>query len=184
MKYLKTFESFTVVNEAQDLTSQHKGVHDELEKKINSMSEADKAKLKTELENFAKTLGLTIEQMADPKMVAAAMDKKEFDKKIETEIPVTESIVNESIKETWGKIKNYVKDKFWNILTKVGLTGMIAGLVPVCMEAIAKESATNMADITGGTMSPGTATVVGGIAIAVSFAVMMVGLKKSGAMDK
>jgi antitoxin component of RelBE/YafQ-DinJ toxin-antitoxin module len=186
MKYLKTFENFSNVNESNDESDKHKVAYDEAEKKFAAMSEADKAKLKTELENLAKTLGITPEQLVDATLVAKKMEEKGINKKIEAEIPaeVKESLmVNEGLKEMWTKLKEKVKDKFWNILTKIGLGGMIAGLVPVVLGGLAQEGAANIADFTGGTVNPSTGMVIGGIAIAVSFAAMLVGLKKSGAMD-
>jgi len=171
MKYLKTFESYNQADDSLLNSAEGKKIQD----KIDSMSPQDLAKLEAEVAALADKLGLSLEEMKDAEKVSQALVDSGMADKIESMIPV-----KESFSEWWSR----TKDKFYNLLWKLGLGGLLTSLASICVGAEMVSSSTALADfVPDATVHPHLATVVGGVGMAVSLVTTIVGLKKSGKMD-
>lgn len=166
MKYIKTFENYKV-NESSEMTD----VKQKVEQEVKKLSEEDKNKAREELIKLASKLGLTPEDMTDATKVEAALSKKESDLKLES------MLVNEGLREWWEKSKKSVYQWF----TGLGLTGIIGGITSACIGGNLLSQVTTAADFSGASVDPNTAVIVGGVAAAISFIAMIVGLKGQNA---
>lgn len=164
MKYLKKFESFSI-NENES-TAEAKA-EDIIKQKIDSMSEEDKEKAKSELTEMANKLGLSPEEMTDPNKVGAALASKQGQIKLES------ASVNEGLSDWWGRVKNTV----YSWMTRLGLVGVIGGIATAAIGAGFQETATNLADyVPDSVVNPNTAVVIGGIAFVISMTAMLIGM--------
>jgi hypothetical protein len=163
MKYLKKFESFTInENESAEVAAE-----EVVRKKIDSMSDEDKEKVKSELMKMADKLGLSAEEMTDPHKVGAALASKQGQIKLES------SSVNEGFSDWWGRVKK----TFYSWMTKLGIVGVIGSIVTAAIGAGFQEKATNLADyVPDSVVYPNAAVVIGGIAFVISFTAMLIGL--------
>lgn len=166
MKYLKKFESFSINENESPAEAKAEEV---IRQKIESLSEEDKEKAKSELEALAGKLGLSAEDMTDPHKVGAALAEKEGELKLES------PSVNEGLSDWWGRVKN----TFYSWLTRIGVGGLIGSITSVAIGAELQSTATNLADYAPDSIvQPNTAIVIGGIAFVISMAAVILGMSK------
>lgn len=164
MKYLKTFESFSI-NENEGTSA----VEAEVAKKIEELSPEEQENLKGELVEFADKLGLDPSELADKEKVEAALQAQ-------GDITLESLGVNEGISEWWGRVKS--KISAW--LTGLGITGTIGGIITAAVGAEMQSTATTLADYRpDAIVEPNQAVIIGGIAAAVGVASLITGLAMS-----
>lgn len=155
MKYLKTFESFSI-NENQG----NSAAEAEVAKKIEELSPEEQENLKGELIELADKLGLDPSELADKEKVEAALQAQG---------------VNEEF-QWWDRAKS--KISAW--LTGLGVTGLIGGLSSVAIGSEMQSHETTLADFRpDAIVEPNQAVVIGGIAMAVGLAAVITGLAMS-----
>lgn len=160
MKYLKTFESFSI--------NENKGTEEFVKQKIESLSPKQKEELSSQLSDLSDKLGLSPEEMTDAEKVAAALAKNQGSLKLES------LEVNEGFKDWWGKVKK----NFYSWLTKIGVGGLIGSIASAAIGAEMQSQATNLADyVPDSTVDPNLAVVIGGVAFVISMAALIIGLK-------
>lgn len=165
MKYLKTFEGFSI-NENEGASA----VEAEVAKKIEELSPEEQEKLKGELVEFADRLGLDPSELADKEKVESALQAQ-------GDITLESLGVNEGISEWWGRVKS----KISALLTGLGLTGIVGGIITTAIGSSFQETATTLADYRpDAIVEPNQAVIIGGIAAAVGVASLITGLSMSG----
>lgn len=164
MKYLKTFEGFSI-NENEGTSV----VETEVSKEIESLSQEDKEKVKSELLDIADRLGLNPEELADKEKVAAALEK-------ESDLSIKESLVNEGLSDWWKRTKR----KVYGWLAGLGATGTLGGIITAGIGAEMQSAAHNIADYTGQTVEPNQLAIIGLTATAIGVAALITGLVGSG----
>lgn len=113
MKYIKTFESFSINENSSDIS----GVLSVVDNELSKLSEEERNKIIDETKAVASKLGVSLEQLADPEFAVKAM----VDEAENAEIPVEEG---------WaGDVWNWLKSKsssFYRTLGRViGFGGAI-----------------------------------------------------------
>ena len=163
-KNIHNFESFLTEKESFDKSDAKPNNASALVKaKLEDLSPEQKAQLKKELLNTAKTLGLRPEDLTDTKKVQAALSKKSS---------VLESEINEGLKDWFKKISAKAMQLF-------GLGNIMAGIAGLAVNAQIQSGLTDAADLSGASVSPGAAAVVGGVALAIGLAATIVGITKA-----
>lgn len=156
MKYLKTFESYSVnENQGEHVTDLPPDVKENIEKKVQEeaakLTPEQMEEAKVQLEDFAAKHGLTFDELKNnPEKLAAILAK--------TDLP--ELPTNEGIKETFMKIK----EKLGGFLIKLGLVGFASTIIGAATAtAVVGEAAMRNPEV-GGPI---------GMAVGAAFAVSM-----------
>ena len=169
MKYLKAFENFKI-NENDSETD----LEQVITQKAQSLSDEEKEKVRVELSDLAKKLGLSPEDMTDPNKVGEALAKQQG------ELGEVSESLNEGLRDWWGRVKN----QFFKWLTRIGVGGMVGGMISAAVGANAMEAATNLADyVPDSIVEPNTAIIVGGIAFAIGILATVIGLQNQKFTD-
>lgn len=181
MRYLKTFENFAEqeevsANRAPQDSVAPEGISEKTEKtiedKIDAMSPDQLAKAQKELESLASKLKLSVEDLQDASKVEAALKANPLN--------ISESSINEGFNEWWGRVKNKVSS--W--VTRIGAVGIIGSLISLGIGAEMAEHATTLADYSGATVNPSEHMIISGIAMVISTAAVIIGMKMSGSTDR
>ena len=163
MKYLKAFENFKINEEIEG------DIEQVVTQKVNSLSDEEKDKVKSELTNLSNKLGLSPEDMTDPNKVGEALAKHQGELG-----DISESVLNEGLSDWWGRVKN----SFYTWMTRLGIMGMLGGITSAAIGGHALETATNLADyVPDSVVEPNTAIIIGGIALAISLAATIIGMQ-------
>lgn len=113
MKYIRTFESFSVNENAS-----YEGVYDIVRSEINKMTEEQKQGLLDEAQKIADKLGVPLEKMADPEFASKAM----IEEAEKADIPVEEGVFGDAWE--WLKTRSAA---FYRTLSRVlGVGGFLA----------------------------------------------------------
>lgn len=114
MRYLRTFESFSVKINEENETIDKQAIENEIQTKLEESTPEEKEEIKAGLEEFAKKHGLSLEDLKDSSKVQAALEK------------VQESALNEG---WFGDKLNQFKNWIGGFLIKAGLVGYVATIV-------------------------------------------------------
>lgn len=180
MKYVKTFESFNEsfnddsLNEMEAIS---KGVQEIVDKELDKMDDTAKEEAAAGLQKLADTLGLTMDEMGDPKLVADAMVKSKVVKEsVDLEEVIEYEDMNEGFKEWWSKRKVSIG----NWLAKSGLTASVLGIITTAINAGMTEKATNLLDfIPDSQQAIAPMAMIGLVATAIGVSAIITGLKLS-----
>lgn len=113
MRYLRTFESFSVKINEENETIDKQAIGNEIQTKFEESTPEEKEKIKAELESFAKKHGLSLEDLKDENKVQAALEK------------VKESLNEGFFGDKLAQFKNWIG----GFLFKLGLGGMAATII-------------------------------------------------------
>jgi hypothetical protein len=113
MRYLRTFESFSVKINEENETIDKQAIENEIQTKFEESTPEEKEKIKAELESFAKKHGLSLEDLKDENKVQAALEK------------VKESLNEGFFGDKLAQFKNWIG----GFLVKAGLVGMAATII-------------------------------------------------------
>jgi hypothetical protein len=156
MKYLSTFNGFSINENTQ------KELENTISSKIESLSESEIEVIKNDLENFANKIGISIDDLKDEELVKKAL--------LESGLNLESMEINEGLKDWWKRIKN----KFYNFLTKLGMGGMLVGMITSGIGAEMMSSSTNLPNYV--VVTPSSTIVIGGVAFAISLIATIVGV--------
>ncbi len=190
MKYIKKFESFNLYeNVSYDETKKL------AEEAIMDLDSNRQEELKRSIERFTQVNNLDINKMSDPNYIEAEIKKNPALVKaitsamsdvVENE-ELKESILNEgfldTLKSKWESFKDYISEKWATLLMKFGLTGFLVSMGFICALS-ASESATYLADFKVGANLGNEQLAIAGVCAVISAAVGLLGVKKSGVMDR
>jgi hypothetical protein len=167
MRYIKTFESFSI-NE----NSSYEGVYDIVRSEVSKMTEDEKQGLLEEAQKIADKLGVPLEKMADPEFATKAM----MDEVERADIPVEEGYLGDA----WEWLKTRSAG-FYRTLSRVfGIGGFLASAATaitgiVCGSPEREAFTLWLRDLTGiGELDRGTQAILamsGLIGIILSFVV-------------
>lgn len=117
MKYLKTFESYSINENNSELPEEVKSsIEKEMEEQVSKLSPEKMEELKKELQDFASKHGLSTEDLEDPKRIE--------------EILAIYSETNESwLGDKWNQFKSWIG----GFLFKVGLGGFVSSIIGTCV---------------------------------------------------
>lgn len=117
MKYIKTFENFD-----GSLTNIDPKLQDVVNKKVGEMSDIEREKVLVDLNKLADILGLSMEDMRDPKLVDSALKNAGC---------VSESVMNEGLKDWWRRQKLGFHTFLYAHGIGTALTGVVSGVMSV-----------------------------------------------------
>jgi len=128
MKYIKTFERFSPINEAilgfdlEKIKQAIKAVSSEVEKNvIPNMDDYKKAKIAELASNFAKKAGIKNEDDLITKAMGETQEHQEEVEDVAQEVGITESMINEELGERTARF-------FKRLGTYAGIGTMLFGL--------------------------------------------------------
>jgi hypothetical protein len=175
MRYLKTFESFAI-NESSDQAFVDLG--NTLQQKVEAEYKNNPEQVKEQIEKLAKNLGLTIDQMTDPKLVEDAMKKKGLSQAVTESIKQGElASLNEGIVDKIKSAWNASKNKIYDLMAKWGLVGGLASAITAVGTLAAQGGELGVSASEKG-MDTQT-LIASGIAFAISIAAHLAGAKKA-----
>lgn len=161
MRYLKTFESYSVNENASVLPEESKAkIEQSVQDEVAKLSPEQIEEAKSQLEDFAAKHGLTYEDLKDTEKLASVLEP-------EVDVPANESWFGDK----WKQFKNWIG----GFLVKLGLVGFVSTVVgSATAVGIVGEQAMRNPEISG---PIGIAT---GIAFAISTLVYTIGAHLPG----
>jgi hypothetical protein len=113
MRYIKTFESFSINENAS-----YEGVYDIVRSEVNKMTDDQKQGLLEEAQKIADKLGVPLEKMADPEFATKAM----MEESEKADIPVEEGIFGDA----WEWLKTRSAGFYRTLSRVLGVGGFLA----------------------------------------------------------
>jgi hypothetical protein len=174
MKYLKNFESFNEsynakINESEDIMQK---IESSVKAGIAKLDNKEKQEVAIEMTQLAKKLGLSMEDMADPKKVAEALHKTKAIKESE-ETDDFEDFEDLDEGEKWDKVKT----KIGKFLTWSGAGATLGGLISLSMSVENTSKMTNLLDyVPDGMQGIPTLAALGMVGIAAGIAAIALGM--------
>lgn len=139
MKYLKTFESYSVNENAEVLTAEVKSnIENKIKEEVAKLSPAQTEEVKAQLEDFAAEHGLSFEDLKDAEALAKVLTP-EVEK---SDLPANESWLGDRF--------NQFKKWIGGFLIKLGLVGFASTIIGAATAvSIVGESAMRNPEVSG-----------------------------------
>ena len=118
MKYLEKFEGFLLTESVEEAK---KKIEVELSSKLEDMTQDEKNKLYSDLNNVSQKLGLSMEEMKDAKLVA---------KKLQELAPNSH---NENI---FTRGWDYIKNNYNTLMMKIGFSSWVASALVMFLKSV------------------------------------------------
>jgi hypothetical protein len=138
MKYLKTFESYSVNESAEVLTAEVKSnIENKVKEEVAKLTPAQMEEVKAQLEDFAQDHGLSFEDLHDVDALSKVLAEE-----AKEELPANESWLSDK----FGSFKKWIG----GFLVKLGLVGFASTIVGAATAvSIAGESAMRNPEVSG-----------------------------------
>lgn len=166
---LKTIVENTIILESASL--------DQLQNYVQNLPTNKIDELMEELANFAKSLGISPEDLTDDSKVAQAIERKglvtpeDFDS-------LSNLVQEGKVRDFVNKFKEKVKNNFFKKLTSISAGSLLGNVLGLAISAGAQEKAATLADYAAGVeVEPNIGAIAFGIGGAISLISMIVGMQ-------